>query len=67
MSASYGKENWGIGATLQYALMPQMKYRVVVDGTSATDLNPDRSPFDVEAEIDVSDYSSYSAILGASS
>jgi long-subunit fatty acid transport protein len=65
LSASYGGKNWGIGATLQYALMPQMKYRMVVDGTSATELNPYLSPFDVEAEIDVSDYSSYSAILGA--
>ena len=64
LSASYGKKNWGVGATLQYAMMPSLKYSMVVDGSSASILNPYQSPLDVEATVDVSDYTSYSAILG---
>jgi long-chain fatty acid transport protein len=64
LSAGYGGRDWGVGATLQYATMPSMNYRMVVDGTSLSDLNPYLSDLDVEAELDVSDMASYSAIIG---
>jgi long-subunit fatty acid transport protein len=42
-----------------------MKYRMVVDGTVSDTLNPNLSPFDVEAELSVSDPAAFTALLGA--
>ena len=63
-SVAYGRDHWGIGATFQYAAMPSLKYRLIVDGQNNSQLNPYLSTWDVEAEVDVSDYAAYSAIIG---
>ncbi len=66
LSVAYGGESWGVGVTGQYAMMPEMTYRMVVDGQPYTnDLNPYEGAFDVEAEVRVSDMFAYSAIVGA--
>ena len=64
-SAAYGGENWGVGTTLQLATLPEMTYRMVVDGAVSDTLNPYLSAFDVEAELSVSDPAAFTAILGA--
>jgi long-subunit fatty acid transport protein len=65
LSAAYGEDTWGVGVTAQYALMPNMTYRMVVDGGSASNLSPYESEIEVEAEVKVSDMFAYSAIVGA--
>lgn len=64
-AAAYGTENWGVGATLQFAQMPMTKMSMVVDGSPGGDLNPYYSANDVEARIELSDMASFSAIVGA--
>jgi long-subunit fatty acid transport protein len=64
-SVAYGGENWGIGTTLQLATLPQLSYRMVVDGTGDPELNPNLSAFDIEAEVSVSDPAAFTALVGA--
>ena len=64
-AVAYGGENWGVGATLQYAQMPLTKMSMVVDGSPGGDLNPYYSANDVEAHIELADMASFSAIVGA--
>lgn len=65
LSAAYGSETWGAGATVQYAHMPFLRYSLVVDGQPGGELNPYASSSDVQAIMDVSDDFSMSAIVGA--
>jgi len=67
LSIAYGGERWGLGVTPQYALMPLMRYRMIVDGSQpgTVGLNPYESDLDVEAEVSVSDYSAFTAQVGA--
>ena len=44
--------------------MLNMNYKMVVDGTSSSTINPNVSSLDVEAEIDVSAPSEFTAIIG---
>ena len=64
-SAAHGGDNWGIGATLQWAVMTNMNYKLVVDGEASKNLNPNVNSLDVEAEISVKDQAAFTAILGA--
>ena len=65
VSAAYGTETYGIGATLQYAAMPRLDYSVVVDGaTSGSALSPYASASDVISTIRLSDMFGTSAIVG---
>lgn len=64
-SVAYGGDNWGIGTTLQLATLPEMNYRLVIDGTVSDTLNPYLSALDVEAELSVSDPAAFTALIGA--
>jgi len=65
LSAAYGdSDTWGVGATVQYAYMPTLKYELVVDATNATTLSPYASATDVKATIDASDDFAFTAIVG---
>jgi long-subunit fatty acid transport protein len=66
LSAAYGTEDYGIGATVQYATMPKLHYSLVVDGaTPGAGLSPYASAYDVVSTIRLSDMFAASAILGA--
>jgi len=65
LSVAYGGDHWGVGVTPQYAFMPMMRYQMVVDGTLTSTLNPYESDMDVEAEVSVSDYTAFTAQVGA--
>jgi long-chain fatty acid transport protein len=64
-SIAYGTDRFGVGLTLQYATMPYLEYRMVVDGLPDSQLNPYQSSWDVQAKVSLSDRFSYSAIAGA--
>ena len=64
-SVAYGGDNWGVGTTLQLATMPDMRYRMVVDGENSSQLNPALSALDIEAELEVSDPAAFTALIGA--
>ena len=67
IALAYGdRESFGIGATLQWVMVPSMKLSLVVDGTTeGTELSAYYSGTDVEAQIDMSDNTGFSALLGA--
>lgn len=65
VSVAYGKRNYGFGATLQAAMMPEMEYRLVVDGLQGGPLNPLASGAEVEATVSASDPFAPTAIIGA--
>lgn len=68
-SVAWGTDEYGVGATLQYVAMPSLKYSLVVDGQPGPDpgypVNPYVSSSDVEATLELSDWFSYTAIVGA--
>jgi long-subunit fatty acid transport protein len=64
VSVAYGHRNFGFGATLQAAMMPEMKYRIVVDGLQGGALNPLASSAEVEATVTASDPFAPTAIVG---
>jgi hypothetical protein len=63
-SVAYGTKTWGVGLTPQLATMPSLRYRMVVDGASSAPLNPYESDLDVEAEVNVSDPATFTAVAG---
>jgi hypothetical protein len=65
VSVAYGKKNYGFGTTLQAATMPEMRYRLVVDGLQGGALNPLASSAEVEATVEASDPFAPTAIVGA--
>ncbi|MGC6418432.1 MAG: OmpP1/FadL family transporter [Bradymonadia bacterium] len=66
VTAAYGTESWGIGATLQWVQMPYLDFSLVVDASAfGNSLSPYASSFDVLARIKTSDAFSPSALLGA--
>lgn len=65
VSVAYGHRNFGFGATLQAAMMPEMKYRLVVDGLQGGALNPLASSAEVEATVTAGDPFAPTAIVGA--
>lgn len=58
------KDRFGIGATLQYAMMPKTHLSLVIDGATGGAVNPYYASNDVVATIRLSDMSAFSAILG---
>jgi long-subunit fatty acid transport protein len=64
-SVAWGRSNFGVGATLQAATMPELKYRLVVDGTTGDTLAPLAGATEVEAELKVSDPFAPTALVGA--
>ena len=64
-SIATGGSDWGIGTTLQWAVMTNMSYRLVVDGAASKTLNPNVNGLDVEAELNVKDQAAFTAIIGA--
>jgi long-subunit fatty acid transport protein len=65
VSVAYGTKNYGFGTTLQAATMPEMRYRLVVDGLQGGALNPLASSAEVEATVEASDPFAPTAIVGA--
>lgn len=66
VSIAYGGDHWGIGITPQYAFMPTMRYQIVVDGTADKTLNPyEDTDLDVEAVVEASDFTAFTAQVGA--
>jgi len=66
LSAAYGTDTYGVGLTLQHAMMPEMNYTTVVDGSvSGVDISPYASANDVVTTISLSDMFAYTAIVGA--
>lgn len=65
VSVAYGRRNFGFGATVQAAMMPEIRYRLVVDGLQGGPLNPLASGSEVEATVTASDPFAPTAILGA--
>ena len=66
LSAAYGTDTYGVGLTLQHAMMPKLDYTTVVDGSvNGAALSPYASASDVVTTISISDMFAYSAILGA--
>jgi long-subunit fatty acid transport protein len=62
---AWGKQNhYGVGATLQWAWIPESKFELVVDGAQDTVLNPYTSKFDVLAQFDLADAGGLTAIVG---
>ncbi|MCB9553015.1 MAG: outer membrane protein transport protein [Myxococcales bacterium] len=72
VSVAWGGETFGVGATVQGAFMPSMRYSLVVDGTpppatqadAAASLSPYSSFWDVEATLAVGDAFAPTAIVG---
>lgn len=64
-AVAYGHEDcFGVGVTLQYVMAPEVKMRMVVDGSPFGVLNPYYSGNDVEAVLVLSDMASFSALIG---
>ena len=65
LAVAYGKKDcFGIGATFQWVMVPSMKLSLVVDGSPSGELHAYYSGNDVEATIELSDMTSFSAIVG---
>ncbi len=64
VSVAYGTESFGIGVTLQAATLPNVKYRLVVDGIKSGPLNPLASSAEVEATVTGRDPFAPTAIVG---
>ncbi len=65
LSVAWGTDTYGFGATLQWADLAKLDYKMVVDGTTASTLNPYGSTTIVEGHISVKDRFAPAAILGA--
>ncbi len=65
VSVAYGTKTYGFGTTLQAATMPEMRYRLVVDGLQGGALNPLASSAEVEATVEASDPFAPTALVGA--
>lgn len=71
-SVAWGTEDFGVGATFQWAQLPRMRYSLVTDGvtapvdeqTAADSLSPYASSWDVEATLAVEDQFAPTGILG---
>lgn len=63
-SVAWGRDDFGIGATVQYADLSSLRYSLVADGTTAPERSPYQSATDVEATLDVSDRFAMTAIVG---
>ncbi|MBM4346230.1 MAG: outer membrane protein transport protein [Deltaproteobacteria bacterium] len=65
LAAAYGKKDrFGIGATLQWAMMPKTDMTLVVDGATGGVNNPYYSGNDAVATIRLKDMTAFSAIVG---
>ena len=66
LSVAYGKKDvFGVGLSLQYVMMPKTKFSLVNDGVTGGALNPYYSPSgDVEATLDMSDMTGFTAQVG---
>jgi long-subunit fatty acid transport protein len=65
-SFAYGKKDrFGVGVTLQNAMALSVNFRQVTDGSNAGSLHPYYGPFDLETEVQLSDYFAPTAIVGA--
>lgn len=58
------KDKFGIGLTLQYAVMPKTHLSLVIDGATGGAQNPYYANNDVVATIRLQDWSAFSAIVG---
>jgi long-chain fatty acid transport protein len=65
VSAAWGKSNFGIGATLQWVVLPKLRYSLVVDGAPGGPVSPVASSSDVEATLNLEDSGKPTAIVGA--
>ncbi|MCA9537647.1 MAG: outer membrane protein transport protein [Myxococcales bacterium] len=65
LSVAWGKENFGVGTTLQWAWLPRMRYSLVVDGQPGGSLNPYASATDTVATLNISDPFAFTAQVGA--
>lgn len=64
-AVAYGKDNWGVGVTLQLAHQMSTKMSLVVDGTTGGQQSPYYSTADVLATIELSAPPAFTAIFGA--
>ncbi|MEZ4265090.1 MAG: outer membrane protein transport protein [Myxococcota bacterium] len=65
-SFAYGKKDvFGVGITLQNAMALSVNFKEITDGANAGSLHPYYGPFDLETEIQLSDYFAPTAIVGA--
>ena len=65
LTIAWGTDDFGVGATLQWADMPKLEYRLVVDAKAGSALSPYASGTDVHGIVTVSDRFAPAAILGA--
>ena len=67
LSAAWQHQNkFGVGASLQWIAVPNLKYSLVIDGnTMPRDVYPVSSPFDMRATVEGKDLFTPNAILGA--
>ncbi|MGM0575033.1 MAG: OmpP1/FadL family transporter [Myxococcota bacterium] len=64
-AVAWGKpDEFGLGLTLMYANAQEVKMKLVADGSLGGALNPYYSSTDVEADVSMSDATSFSAVLG---
>ncbi len=64
LSVAWGTDTYGVGATLQWADLITLKQRLVVDGTTASTLNPYGSTTIVEGTIELSDRFAPGLLIG---
>ncbi|NOZ02412.1 MAG: hypothetical protein GXP54_11050 [Deltaproteobacteria bacterium] len=64
---AYGRDWFGLGVSFQYATIPSMKYSLdlVSPGGPTNTNHPVQTRNDLEANLDMSDWSGFSAIIGA--
>lgn len=66
VAVAYGdRKSFGVGATLQWVMVPNLAMSLVVDGSQSGGLHAYYSGNDVEAHIEMSDMTAFSAIVGA--
>ena len=58
------KDQFGIGASIQWAHAPSAKFELMVDGATGGDLNAYTSTFDVLAQFDLADPGQLTMIIG---
>jgi len=60
------RDLFGIGATLEWIMVPRLNYSLIIDGSPfAMDANPVSSPLDMLASTAGSDWFTFNAIIGA--
>ncbi|MSQ85114.1 MAG: hypothetical protein EXR77_19945 [Myxococcales bacterium] len=66
LAVAYGKKDkFGVGATMQWAMMPKTDMSLVVDAATGGAQNPYYAGSDVVATIRLADMTAFSAIMGA--